>query len=388
MSHHAMRNATAVCGLGITEMGRVYKSAQQFAVEAVHLALADAGLDKSQLDGLLINSGVTQGVDLQLHQALGLQELSVLTYMQGYGSSAGQMIEYAALAVNAGLANYVCCVFADAPLQKDKAAGAAYSGRRGSNPITSMMGLYGFAGANAMYALAAQRHMDVYGTTQEQMGHVAISQRQWAAMNPRATKRELIDMADYHASPWVVQPFHVLDCCLVSNGGVAVIVTTADRAKDLQQPPVYLRGFAQGHNHDTGRTERDALLEGPGAKIAAKAFAMAGSDASEVTQCQLYDCYTYTVIETLEDYASVQRCEGGAFVEDGRLGPGGALPTNTGGGSLSSYYMWGMTPVSEGIIQGRGQGGERQADNNLILVTGNGGILNYQTALVLSPEAA
>ena len=385
---HPMNSATAVCGLGITDMGRVYRSARELAMEAVHLALQDAGLDKNELDGLLINSGVTPGVDLQLHNALGLQELNVLTYMQGYGSSAGQMLEYAAMAVHTGLANYVCCVFADSPLQENKRTGAAYSNRKGKNPITALMGMYGFAGANAMYALGAQRHMDLYGTTQEQLGQVAISQRQWAQMNERATKREPLDMKTYHASPWVVEPFHVLDCCLVSNGGVAVIVTTADRAKDLQQPPVYLRGFAQGHNHDTGFTDIDALVRGPGEKIASKALQMADARVDDITQCQLYDCYTYTVIETLEDYGFCAKGEGGAFVEDGRLGPGGSLPTNTGGGSLSSYYMWGMTPVSEGIIQGRGQGGERQAANDLILITGNGGILNYQAALLLSPAQA
>ncbi|MEO2174695.1 MAG: thiolase family protein, partial [bacterium] len=139
--------------------------------------------------------------------------------------------------------------------------------------------------------------------------------------------------------------------------------------------------------HDTGASNVDPLIRGPGEKIAAKALAMADAKISDVTQCQLYDCYTYTVLETLEDYGFCQKGEGGPFVEDGKLGPGGSLPTNTGGGSLSSYYMWGMTPVSEGIIQARGQGGERQAPNDLVLVTGNGGILNYQAALLLSPES-
>jgi acetyl-CoA acetyltransferase len=119
-----------------------------------------------------------------------------------------------------------------------------------------------------------------------------------------------------------------------------------------------------------------------------KTLAMAEADIDDITQCQLYDCYTYTVIETLEDYGFCAKGEGGPFVADGKLGPGGSLPTNTGGGSLSSYYMWGMTPVSEGIIQARGQAGERQASNDLVLVTGNGGILNYQAALLLSAEAA
>jgi acetyl-CoA acetyltransferase len=195
-------------------------------------------------------------------------------------------------------------------------------------------------------------------------------------------------MDDYHASPWVVEPFHVLDCCLVSNGAVAVIVTAAERARDLKQPPVYIRGWAQQHNHDVGRSDRDPLLYGPGIKAGPRAFAMADAKLADVTQCQLYDCYTYTVLVTLEDYGFCGKGEGGSFVEDGKLGPGGALPTNTGGGELSSFYMWGMTPITEAVIQGRGQGGARQAPNDLILVTGNGGVLNYHATLLLSPEAA
>ena len=254
--------------------------------------------------------------------------------------------------------------------------------------MASLDTIYGFTGALPKYALAAQRHMDLFGTTQEQLGAVAISQRQWAAMNPRASKRELLDLNGYGASPWVVEPFHVLDCCLVSNGGVAVIVTSAERARDLKQPPVYVRGFAQAHNHDAGQTGHDPLIHTAAARSGPRALDMADAKVSDVSQCQIYDCYTYTVIATLEDYGFCEKGEGGPFVADGRLGPGGALPTNTGGGELSSFYMWGMTPISEAVIQGRGQGGERQAPNELIMVSGNGGLLAYHATLVLSPQAA
>ena len=385
---HPMKNRTAICGLGITEMGRVYRSASDLATEAVFLALKDTGLAKSELDGLLINAGLTNSVGLNLHSNLGLQELNLLTFMQGYGSSAGQMVQYASMAIANGMADYVACVFADNPLSEGKSAGASYARARRQDALTSLYSMYGIAGANGMYALAAQRHMDTYGTTQEQLGAVAISQRQWAGFNERATKREPLSMDDYLSSPWVVEPFHVLDCCLVSNGAVAVIVTSAERAQDLAQPPAYLRGFAQAHSHDTGRTDRDSLLESPASRSGTRALSMADSKLSEITQCQLYDCYTYTVLVTLEDYGFCGKGEGGPFIEDGRLAPGGSLPTNTGGGELSSFYMWGMTPLTEGVIQARGHGGERQVKNDLILVTGNGGILNYHSTLLLSPEAA
>ncbi len=385
---HPMSGRAAICGLGMTDMGRVYRSATDLGAEAVHLALADAGLEKAQLDGLLINAGTTRGVNLGLHRTLGLKELNVLTFMQGFGSSAGQMIQYAAMAVENGLADYIACVFADDPLQEGKRTGDAYANRSRPEAMASLFPIYGYAGAIPMYAMGAQRHMDTYGTTQDQLGQIAISQREWAAHNEQATKREPLTLDDYHASPWVVEPFHVLDCCLVSNGGVAVIVTSAERARDCAQPPVYIRGFAQAHNHDTGYAGHDPLLEGPGAKAGPRALAMADASLEDVTQCQLYDCYTYTVLVTLEDYGFCPRGEGGAFVADGKLGPGGSLPTNTGGGELSSFYMWGMTPVTEAVIQGRGHGGSRQAPNDLILVTGNGGVLNYHATLLLSPQAA
>lgn len=385
---HPMSGKAAICGLGMTEMGRVYRSANDLAAEAVYLALADAGLEKSQLDGLLINAGQTRGVNIGLHQTLGLKELNVLTFMQGYGSSAGQMVQYAAMAVENGMADYIACVFADDPLKEGKRTGDAYANRSRPEAMASLYPIYGIAGAIPMYAMGAQRHMDTYGTTQEQLGQIAIGQRQWAAFNEQASKRDPLDMGGYMASPWVVEPFHVLDCCLVSNGGVAVIVTTAERARDLKQPPVYIRGWAQQHNHDVGRAGHDPLLVGPGAKAGPRALAMADAKLSDVTQCQIYDCYTYTVLVTLEDYGFCAKGEGGPFVEDGKLAPGGSLPTNTGGGELSAFYMWGMTPITEAVIQGRGQGGERQEPNTLILVTGNGGILNYHATLLLSPQAA
>ena len=217
---HPMNSATAITGLGITEMGRVYRDAEDLAAEAVFLALEDAGLQKSNLDGLLINTGMSDGVGVPLHITLGLKELNLLTFMQGYGSSAGQMVQYAAMAVANGLANTVCCVFGDSPLKENQRSGAAYASSSRPNAIESLDPIYGFVGALPKYALAAQRHMDLFGTTQDQLAAVAISQRQWAAMNPRASKREPLDLNGYNASPWVVEPFHVLDCCQIGRAHV------------------------------------------------------------------------------------------------------------------------------------------------------------------------
>jgi acetyl-CoA acetyltransferase len=377
---------TAIAGLGMTELGRVYgRSATDFAVDAVLRALADAGLAKDELDGLLINAGISQGVDLSLAGALGLRELAVQTQMQGYGSSAGQMVGYAAMAVHAGLARHVACVFADAPLVPGERAGRAYGGARArTRGMSSLLAPLGYAGPIPYYALHAQRHMDLYGTTQDQLGAVALTARAWARKNPLATMREPLSLADYHASPWIVEPFHLLDCCLVSNGAICVIVSSAERARDLARPPVYVRGFAQGH-----QLEADENAPSLAERSSRTAFAMAGCGPADVTLAQIYDCYTYTVITTLEDYGFCARGEGGPFVQSGALAPGGKLPTNTGGGMLSGYYMWGMTPISEAVIQARGDGGERQVERNeLIVVSGNGGIFNHHATLLLSPRAS
>lgn len=388
---HPLRGASAITGLGMTPMGRIFgRTESELAADAVRTAIADAGLAKDEIDGLLINAGISNGIGLGLQNYLGLKDLRLMNHMNGAGSTAAQMVQYASMAIAAGMAKHVVCVFADAPLKDGTSAGAAYGGAaRAQARPRGIGGLYpasGYFGTNTPYALAARRHMALYGTTQDQLGTIAVGQRAWATMNPLAQMREPITLADYHASRWIIEPLHLLDCCLVSNGAVAVIVSAGDVAKDMKQPPVYVLGMGQGHPGDSRRAGTTWETE-TGGKLAGKtAYAMAGVGPSDITACELYDCYTYTVLVTLEDYGFCEKGEGGPFVEDGKLGPGGSLPTNTGGGELSAYYMWGMTPLSEAIIQGRGQGGDRQAKNDMILCTGNGGSLSYHAALILSPN--
>jgi acetyl-CoA acetyltransferase len=376
----------AIAGLGITELGKVYgPSAADFAAEAVRRAAADAGLALRDIDGLLLSSGTTNGVHLDLQRDLELTDLRLLSEMQAYGSTAGGMVQVASMAVQAGMADVVACVWADNPLRQGRSAGAAYGGA--SRPQSGWGGLLaaaGVAGANHMYALAARRHMEAYGTTNEQFGAIAVAQRQWAVLNPLAQFRQPITMDDYLASRWIADPFRLLDCCLVSNGGIAVIVTSAERAASLAQPPVRVLGWAQSHpGHAQRRDENFGLVTGA-ARSGPAALAMAGVELADIDVVELYDCYTYTVLVTLEDYGFCGKGEGGPFAESGILGPGGKLKLNTGGGELSSYYMLGMTPLSEAVIQARGQGGERQSERHeLVLVSGNGGVLDHHSTLVL-----
>jgi acetyl-CoA acetyltransferase len=379
-------SGAAIAGLGITDVGRVYgRTATDFAADAVRLAAADAGLPLSHIDGLLVSSGLSNGVHLDLQRTLGLRDLALLSELQGFGSTAGTMVAVAAMAVRAGTARAVACVHADVPLVEAGSAGAAND--NAAPRRTGWRGLQaaaGVLGANSMYALAARRHMLRYGTTNDDLGAIAVAQRAWAGMNERAQFREPITLADYHASRWVAEPFHVLDCCVVSNGGIAVIVTSAERARDLRQPPVDVLGWAQAHpGRFLERDENLGLVTGA-AQAGPAALAMANVKLEDVDVVELYDCYTFTVLLTLEDYGFCGKGEGGAFVSSGVLGPAGSLKVNTGGGQLSSYYLWGMTPLSEGVIQARGQAGARQVDrHDVVLVSGNGGVFDHHATVVL-----
>jgi acetyl-CoA acetyltransferase len=378
-----------IAGLGMTALGKVYgPTSAEFAADAVRLAVADAGLKLADVDGLLTSSGVTGGISIDLQRDLGLTDIKLLSHVQAYGSTAGAMVQFASMAVMSGMASVVACVFADSPLQPERSAGAVYGSRRAPAGWWGLLGASGVIGANPMYALAARRHMDRFGTTSEQLGHIAVAQRDWAGLNPAAQLRDPITLADHQASRWIVEPFHLLDCCLVSNGGIAVIVTTAERAAAMAQPPVHVLGWAQAHPGRYLRRNPDFGLVSGAAAAGPAALGMAGLEVADIDVVELYDCYSFTVLLTLEDYGFCPKGEGGPFVASGVLGPGGKLPLNTGGGQLSGYYMWGMTPLSEAVIQARGQGGARQAPaHEVVLVSGNGGVLDHHSTLVLASAA-
>jgi acetyl-CoA acetyltransferase len=386
---HPLGGATAIVGLGITPQGKVYGNTPVgFAVDAVRLALEDAGRERTDLDGLLLNPGLAWGDmgmgSFQLQQAMGLRDLRLSATMNLGGATACAMIQHAAQAIAAGLCTTVACVFSDAPLKPPRAEGERSSSGSAYGFVRGWEAAYGYFGVNAMYALVARRHMHRYGTTQDHLGAVAVAQRRWANLNPAAQLHEqTLTLAAYHGSRWIVEPFHLYDCCLVSNGGLAVIVTGRERARDAPKPPVYIRGMAQGH---LGGDPSDTLSSGA-VLTREPALGMAGLTLGDVGVVELYDCYTFTVLVTLEDYGFCAKGEGGPFAAEHATGPGGRLALNTGGGQLSSFYMWGMTPVSEGVIQVRGEGGRRQVpQHDVALVSGNGGVLSTHATLVLARE--
>src|SRR5260370_15273111 len=242
------------------------------------------------------------------------------------------MVRVASMAVQSGMAAVVACVFAGSRLRPERGAGASYA-RRAPAGWWGLLGTTGIVGAKPMYALAARGHMERSGTTSEQLGHIAVARRAWASLTPAAQLRDPITLADHQASRWIVEPFPLLDCCLVSNGGIAVIVTSADRSG--AQPPVHVLGWAQTHPGRYLQRNPDFGLVSGAATAGPAALAMAGLDIADVDLVELYDCYTFTVLITLEDYGFCAKGEGGPFVASGILD--GKPKLSTGGGQLSGY---------------------------------------------------
>lgn len=380
----------AIAGLGMTDIGKVYgRSVTQFAAEAVRLAVADAGLTLKDIDGLLFAPGVAGDPGPELQRELNLRDLAWLSGVNLWGTSAVVMVQQAAMIIQSGQASTIACVLADAPLKERMSAGASFDAA--SYKATGWTGIKtaaGIVGGVPLIAMNTRRHMLRYGTTSEQLGHIAVAQREWALANPKAQMTKPITLEDHQRSRWVAEPLHLLDCCLVSNGGIAIVVTTEERARHLAQPCVTVLGWGQSNPGFYERADDDFGLVSGATVAGPAALQMAGLTIGDVDVLQLYDCFTYTVLVTLEDYGFCSKGEGGDFVSSGVLGPGGTLPVNTGGGELSSFYFQGMTPLSEGVIQARGQGGGRQAaKSDIVMVSNNGGSLDHHATLILGSAA-
>lgn len=382
---------SAIVGLGFSALSRdPIGSERALAADAVRAAALDCGLALRDIDGLLLNASSLAAGDvlpLKTQHDLGLRDLRLLASLDAKGSSVVQLIQQASLAIANGMASTVACVFADAPLSGSGRGGASYDSASALTGIDGWEAGYGLFGPVGAYALAARRYMAVYGVTEQHLGAYAVACRRWAQLNPRAFLREPLTMETYLASRMIVEPFRLLDCAYPVNGGAAVIVTSIDRATALARPPVYVHGMGQGHAGAPAMRGYEPELATGGEAAGHSAYAMAGIHPRDVSACQFYDAFSYSALVALEDYGLCARGEAGAFVLEGRTAPGGTLPVNTGGGQLSGFYLQGMTPVSEAVIQARGEGGARQtARNDILLVNGSGGRLEYHAALVVSPH--
>jgi acetyl-CoA acetyltransferase len=375
-----------IVGLGVVTGRGLAQSSRTLQAEAARRAIADAGLNKSDIDGAINAQGVGGSmpggggwVD-SYSRVLGLPAKFYWSMARGGTGSLIGLVA-ATRALETGMANYVVIACGDASWSdshgklRAKAAGRGRAGRGNYTLGNEMLGFSGAATAGGIHAFFATRHMHEYGTTSEQFGAVAVSTRQWACLNPDAQMYgRPITIEDHQNSPLIVEPYHLLDCCLDSDAGVAIVVTTADRARELKQPPIYVLGTGFGDHARKmwwDKTNYTQLDVGPAREAA---FRQAGIQLSDIDVAQMYDCFTAEVIFQLEDYGWCPKGQGGPFAVEGNIAPGGSIPVNTGGGLLSSYYLFDYTGMAEAIRQLRGECGDRQVkDAEIALVTGHGG---------------
>jgi acetyl-CoA acetyltransferase len=374
-----LKDQACIVGVGETAYTRDPESAATtlgLQLEAIVRAVEDAGLAVSEIDGLMPFPNL--GTAEVFAASLGIENLRYAATVQMGGAAPVASLQSAAMAVAAGVANYVVI----------PAGWNAYSGRRARETVavdvSAMPGgaiardyymPYGLTAPAQWYSLIARRHMHEFGTTQEQLGAIAVAMRKHAQLNPQALMcGRPLSIEDYLASPVVAAPYRLFDCCLETDGAAAVVVTTAKRARTLQQKPVYIMGVAEGHPYpaDDITNRRDIFTIGL-TTAAPKAFAMAGIKPKDIDFAEIYDCFTFEVLQQIEEVGFCRRGEGGAFVENGRIELGGKLPVNTHGGLLSEAHVLGASHIVEAVRQLRGEAGERQVDDAEIgVVTGWG----------------
>jgi acetyl-CoA acetyltransferase len=357
-------------------------SVLQHQALAAKRALADAGLTKDAVDGVL-TTDVLGLPNLQIAEYLDIKPRYTDSTITG-GSAFEVFVEHGALAIAAGLCEVALITYGSS-LWSDHRRLVEQGGVDPRMPAAQFEMPYGDLSPIAGYALAAQRHMHKYGTTSEQLAKVAVASRQWAKHNPKAILREPITTADVLQSPMIATPFHKLDCCLMTDGGGAVVMTTAERARDLRKRPVYLLGSGFSSTHLTINQMDDLTLTGAAAS-GRQAFGRAGLKPSDIDLVEIYDSFTFSVVVALEDLGFCKKGEGGHFVEDGRIGPGGELPTNTSGGGLSYTHpgALGIFLIIEAVHQLRGECEARQVpDAEVALVHGIGGWLSAHASLIL-----
>ena len=374
-----LSKSAAIVGVAESdEIGNVPgKSALQLHAEAAYNALEDAGLSKADVDGLFTAGYSTYDTG----EYLGITPRYTDSTTVG-GSSFVIHVGHAVAAIAAGM----CEVALITHGQAGRSARARVE-RDPNLPTLQYESPYGIIGPPIAYSMAASRYMHRYGEdrTRQAFAEIAVATRKWATLNPKAMMREPLSFDDYHDSRWISYPFHLLDCCLVTDAGAAVVVTSAERARSLPKEPVWVLGAAEHHDHAAISQMPDLTLT-PAHVTGPAALAMAGVTHGDIDLTMIYDSFTYTVLVTLESLGYCGPGEGPDFVADQRTAPGGGFPLNTSGGGLSYTHpgMYGIFLVVEAVRQLRGEAGDRQVQNvGLSLVNGTGGALSSTGTVVL-----
>ncbi len=388
-----LRGAAAIVGVAdaVSPTGELEGSLRAIEAAVIREALDDAGLTLADVDGVCSNLSAGWAPSMELAEYLGIAPRWTDSTQTG-GSSFEIHVEHAAAAIALGLCEVVIVVYAATPRSSFKRGGPGFGSRQatpGPTPGAEFELPYGMRMPMGAYALAASRHMAEFGTTSEQLAQIAVDTRRWATMNPRARLQDPITVEDVLASPFEASPLHKLDCCLVTDGAGCVVLTSAERARTLCKPPVLVLGTGTCHTHSMisempDLTTTGAAVSGP------LAFERAGLAPADVDVVQLYDSFTITVLLLLEDLGFCPKGEGGRFVADGVLAPGGALPANTTGGGLAYTHpgMFGIFLLVEAARQLRGECGPRQVPGaEVALAHGSGGVLSAMCTIILGTEA-
>jgi len=380
-----LKDKACVTGIGETSYMRgSTQTAFELQIEASLKAIADAGLDPKQIDGV-IPIGIVSATAEDFIDNFGIPDLRFSALVPHGGASPVMALQCAAAAVAAGLCNHVLIAFGrNVTGASATKAGARIHTMPQFHYVTEFEYPIGNAAPAQIYAPMAQRHMAMYGTKVSHFGEVAVAHRQHALLNDNAVMKKPMTLLDHANSRMIADPFRLFDCSLESDGGAACIVSAAERASDLKHRRVFISGTAAGHPDQPGAiTQRPDMTSLGIAKAAQRAFHMAGVTHADIDVAEIYDCFTYAVIRQLEDLGFCKKGEGGPFVEGGRLRLDGALPTNTHGGLLSQAHVWGLNHIVELVQQLRGNAGRAQVkDAEVGLVTGYGDLGDGAVAIM------
>jgi len=377
------RGSAAIVGIAESDLGAVAKEMTpiDLMAQGIQRALADCGLHLRDVDGLICATTQSRTAGLALSEYLGISPAFIDTTILG-GSSFMFHVAHAQAALQLGL----CKVAVIAYGSTQRTVGRRQASVREYNPYETPF--RPFLPATA-YALAASRHMHQYGTTREQLAAVAVAAREWALLNPAAWEKKPLTVDEVLSARMVSYPFTVRNCCLITDGGGAVIMTTAERARSLKKPPVYVLGCGQAITHANISSMPDLTVTGA-LQSGRAAYEMARLSPGDIDVVELYDAFTINTILFLEDLGFCPKGEGGRFVCDGRIAPGGGLPVNTNGGGLSYCHpgMYGLFLLIEASRQLRRECDARQiADCETAIAHGNGGVLSSQSTVILGSEA-
>nr|WP_047166183.1 thiolase [Sphingomonas sp. Y57] len=379
MSHGFPRGRTAIVGAATFGIGKCPGISQvDMAARAAMLALADAGLSLADVDALYTSAPYEALGGMELSEYLGLTPKVVDCNRTG-GSAFEVYVQQAALALDAGLIDCALIAYGSNPASNPPPGVGMTRQSPWEAPYRPLAPI-------SSYALAASRHMHLYGTTRDQLAEVAVAARRWAQLNPEAAVRDPLTIDEVLAARMVSDPLSVRDCCLFNDGAAAVVMVRADRARDCARRPIPVLGAAHAVTHREISSMPDLTVTGA-AISGPQAFAQAGVTAADIDLAMLYDAFTITPILFLEDLGFCPKGEGGRFVQNGTIAPGGRLAVNTNGGGLSCVHpgMYGLFLLVEAVRQLRGEAGDRQlARAELAVAHGNGGVLSSEATVVLA----